>query len=211
MSTPALLVSKWKLGLHRAALLGSFLPPPLSEGFSQSLFTLKKEKQKIKKRHQTKGWSLSSCLCSRYTLGTSVALPKILVSRDLPSSLFPDGRGALSWCRGGPRACPCHGASPALPRAAAVLGQPGLTQTQSSRAGPSSIPWVVHATSGAEETLAKRVTLSTPVKVKGDSPLTMKFFSLQKFPASIFFCSLCPSQHVETLRDVALPQGSVAL
>lgn len=58
---------------------------------------------------------------------------------------------------------------------------------------------------------AKRVILSNPVKGKGDSSLAMKFFSLQKFPASIFFCSLSLSQPVGALRDAALPQGSAAL
>lgn len=50
-----------------------------------------------------------------------------------------------------------------------------------------------------------------PVKGKGDSSLAMKFFSFQKFPASVFFCSLSPSQPVGALRNAALPWDSAAL
>jgi len=56
----------------------------------------------------------------------------------------------------------------------------------------------------------QRVILSCPVKGKGDSSLAMKFFSLQKFPASICFCSLSLSQPEAALRDAALPQDSAA-
>lgn len=57
---------------------------------------------------------------------------------------------------------------------------------------------------------AKAVTLSSPVKGKGDSALAIRFFRLHKFPDSISFCSLSLPQPVGTMMDAALPWASAA-